>query len=194
MAGAFPTNVGEPLRFRARPICERVCIMRIALACVVIGALIGVGVALGQQRDYTARAFVIRVPPLDGGQSVLALARSDAVMRSAVKLSEVGAAGGVGWLREHSAAELTGRLDLALSVTAPEEEQATGLATAYAKAVKRALPIEPGLNTRGQGAREAQIERGPLAWGLIGAAVGLWIGAAVAILVRRGSARAARRA
>jgi len=194
VAGGFPTNVWGPLRFRACDICERLCFMRIALACVVIGALIGVGAALGQQRDYTARAFVIRVPPLDGGQSVLALARSDSVMRRAVELSEVGVPGGPGWLREHSAAELTGRLDLALSVTAPKQELAAGLATAYAKAVKRALPVEPGLNTRGQGARRAQIERGPLAWGLIGAAVGLWIGAALGILVRRGSARAARRA
>jgi hypothetical protein len=141
-------------------ICEKVCIMRILLACVLLGALIGAGVALGQQRDYTARAFVIRVPPLAGGESVLALARSDAVLRGAVELSEV----------------------------------AAGLATAYAKAVKRALPVEPGLNTRGLGARRAQIERGPLAWGLIGAAVGLWIGALLLILVRRGSARAARRA
>jgi hypothetical protein len=134
--------------------------MRILLACVLLGALIGAGVALGQQRDYTARAFVIRVPPLAGGESVLALVRSDAVLRGAVELSEV----------------------------------AAGLATAYAKAVKRALPVEPGLNTRGLGARRAQIERGPLAWGLIGAAVGLWIGALLLILVRRGSARAARRA
>jgi hypothetical protein len=141
-------------------ICEKVCIMRILLACVLLGALIGAGVALGQQRDYTARAFVIRVPPLAGGESVLALVRSDAVLRGAVELSEV----------------------------------AAGLATAYAKAVKRALPVEPGLNTRGLGARRAQIERGPLAWGLIGAAVGLWIGALLLILVRRGSARAARRA
>ena len=168
--------------------------MRIALACVLIGALIGSGLALGQERDYTARAFVIRVPPLDGGESVLALARGDVVMRRAVELSEVAAPGGPDWLREHSAAELTGRLDLALSVRAPEEGVAAALATAYAKAVKSALPVEPGLNTRGQGARRAQLERGPLAWGLIGAAVGLWIGAALAILVRRGSARAVRRA
>ena len=168
--------------------------MRIALAFVLLGALIGAGVALGQQRDYTARAFVIRVPPLDGGESVLAVARSDAVLRGALELSEVAAPGGPGWLREHSSAKLTGRLDLALSVSAPDGEVAAGLATAYAKAVKRALPVEPGLNTRGLGARRAQIERGPLAWGLIGAAVGLWIGALLLILVRRGSARAARRA
>jgi hypothetical protein len=194
MADAFPTNVGRRLRFRACAICEKVCIMRIALACLLLGALIGAGLALRQERDYTARAFVIRVPPLDGGESVLALARSDAVIRSAVELSEVGARGGPSWLREHSAAELTGRLDLALSVSAPEEELAAGLATAYAKAVKRALPIEPGLNTVGRGARRAERERGPLAWGLIGAAVGLWAGAALGIVVRRGSARAARRA
>jgi hypothetical protein len=168
--------------------------MRIALACVVIGALVGAGVALGQQRDYTARAFVIRVPPLDGGESVIALARSHAVMRRALELSEVGAPGGPGWLREHSAAELTGRLDLALSVRTSGEQQAAGLATAYAKAVKRSLPVRPGLTTSGRGARRAQLERGPLAWGLIGAAAGLWIGAALWIVVRRGSARAARRA
>ena len=168
--------------------------MRIALACVVIGALIGAGVALGQQRDYTARAFVIRVPPLGGGESVIALARSDTVLRRALELSEVGAPGGPGWLREHSAAKLTGRLDLALSVSASGEEQAAGLATAYAKAVKRSLPVKPGLNTSGRGARRAQLERGPLAWSLIGAAAGLWLGAALWILIRRGSARAARRA
>jgi hypothetical protein len=168
--------------------------LRIAGACAVLGALVAAGLALGQERDYGARAFVIRVPPLAGGESVLALARSDVVLRRALELSEVAAPGGPVWLREHSGAELTGRLDLALSVSAPDHDQAAGLATAYAKAVKRALPVEPGLNTRGRGARRAQLERGPLAWGLIGAAVGLWVGAVLAILIRRGSARAARRA
>jgi hypothetical protein len=167
--------------------------MRISLACALLGALIGAGVALSQERDYTARAFVIRIPPLSGGESVLALARSDSVLRLALELSEVAAPGDVSWLREHSAADLTGRLDLALSVRASGEEQAAGLATAYARAVKRSLPAKPGLNTSGRGARRAQLERGPLAWGLIGAAAGLWLGAALWIVVRRGSARAARR-
>lgn len=168
--------------------------MRIVLACVVIGALIGAGVALGQEREYTARAFVIRVPPLDGGESVLSLARSDAIMMGALELSELPAPGGLAWFREHSAAELTGRLDLALTVRTADEDVAAALATAYAKAVKSSLPVEPGLNTRGRGARRAELERGPLAWGLIGAAIGLWIGAALAIVIRRGSARVARRA
>ncbi len=168
--------------------------VRIALLCALVGALAGVGFALAQERDYTARAFVIRVPPLDGRDSVLARARSDAILERALELSTVPAAGGLAWLRDHSEAELTGRLDLALSVRAGDREQAMELATAYAKAVKRSFPVEPGLNTRGRGARSAQLERGPLAWGLIGAAAGLWIGAALAIVIRRGSARATRRA
>jgi hypothetical protein len=168
--------------------------MRIALACALLGALIGAGVGLAGEREYAAGAFVIRVPPLDGRDSVLALARRDSVMRGALELSELPAPGGPAWLREHSSAELTGRLDLALSVSAPGRDQAVALATAYAKAVKRELPVRPGLNTRGRGARRAQLDRGPIAWGLIGATMGLWIGVALWIVVRRGSARAARRA
>ncbi len=168
--------------------------MRIAVACVLLGALIGAGVALAREGDYTARAFVIRVPPLDGPDSVLALARRDSVMRGTLELSELPAPRGPAWLREHSDAELTGRLDLALSVSAPREDQAAALATGYAKAVKRELPVRAGLNTRGRGARRAELDRGPIAWGLIGAGVGLWIGLALWIVVRRGSGRAARRA
>jgi hypothetical protein len=168
--------------------------MRITVACVLLGALIAAGVARGQERDYRARAFVIRVPPLADGQSGLALARSDSILRRALTLSEVDAPGGVAWLREHSSAELTGRLNLALLVTATNHDQAIGLASAYAKAVKRSLPVEPGLHTRGRVARRARLERGPLAWGLIGAAAGLWVGAALWIVVRRGSGPVARRA
>jgi hypothetical protein len=67
------------------------------------------------------------------------------------------------------------------------------LATNAAKAIRRSLPSEPGLFTRGHGAHRADRGLGPAGWALFGALAGCWLGVAVAI-VRRGSGRAPRRA
>jgi alkylation response protein AidB-like acyl-CoA dehydrogenase len=76
-------------------------------------------------------------------------------------------------------------------------QAALELATAYAKAVRRNIPDDQGLPTRGVGARRAEGGLGPLRWPLIGALVGLLVGAALAIVgdgLRRGSAPGPRRA
>jgi hypothetical protein len=144
-------------------------------------------VAATRPRDYRAHAYVIKVPPSYGNEDGLALARSERV------LDRVASGRSVGWLRRLSRVQLTGRRDFAISVRAPGETEAVALATEYAKALKHSLRPVPGLATRGRGARRARRAPGPLAWALLGAVGGLWIGAAVAI-VRSGSARAPRRA
>jgi hypothetical protein len=67
------------------------------------------------------------------------------------------------------------------------------VATDAAKAIRRSLPVQPGLYTRGRGAHRADRGLGPAGWALFGAAGGLWLGLAAAI-VSRGSARGPRRA
>jgi hypothetical protein len=89
------------------------------------------------------------------------------------------------------------RLDIALTVEADRPQPAIALATAYAKAVRRAIPDDEGLPTRGRGAGRAEGGLGPFRWPLIGALLGLGLNVALAIVgegLRRGSARAPRRA
>ena len=167
---------------------------RIVLGCALVFALGAGGLAALDGRDYRARAFVIRVPPQVGSERGLERARGEPVLRRALAL-----AGETGrdarWLAEHSDVQLTSRLDLAITVETPERERSAALATAYAKAVRRSIPDEPGLLTRGRGARDAQPELSPLGWALLGGVSGLWVGAALSILlVRPGSGPAPRRA
>jgi hypothetical protein len=160
---------------------------RLIAGFAVIGALVAGLIASTGGRDYRAHAYVIKVPPAYGDAGGLALARSDAV------LERVAGERPAGWLRSHSRVQLTGRRDFAISVRAPSEAEAVALATAYAKALKHSLRPVPGLATRGRGAHRARRAPGPLAWAVLGAVGGLWLGAAVAI-VRSGSARVPRRA
>ena len=171
--------------------------LRIVLGCALVFALAAGVVAAGGERDYTARAFVTKVPPEVGRERGVELARSEPVLRRTLTLAGERRRG-TGWLRAHSSVELTSRLDLALTVEAPGREQTASLATAYAKAVRTSIPEQPGILTRGRGARDAQPGLGPLGWGLIGGAAGLWVGAALAILLdgmlTRGSGPGPRRA
>ncbi len=158
--------------------------MRLIIACTLIGALAAAGFAATQERDYRARAFVIQVPSDMGGEGGLELARSDRVLDHAIELSGV-AGTTTDWLREHSRAEITSRLDLAFTVEAPGADTAAALATGYAKAFRRAIPDDRGLPVRGRGAGSAQPELGPVGWGALGALAGLAIGVAL-MLIRNG--------
>jgi hypothetical protein len=169
---------------------------RRGLTIVLVPTLLfaaGAGVfALGSEREYRARAYVIQVPAALGPERGVALARSERVLRHAIVLSG-GEGEDFGELRRRSRAESTSRLDIALMVEADRPQQAIALATAYAKAVRRAIPDDEGLPTRGVGARRAQGRLGPLYWTLIGALLGLGVGVALAIVsdgLKRGSARA----
>jgi hypothetical protein len=170
--------------------------VRLVIACTLIGALAAAGFAATQERDYRARAFVIQVPSDMGGEGGLELARSDRVLHDAIELS--GAAGTTtAWLREHSRAEITSRLDLAFTVEAPDADRAAALATGYAKAFRRAIPDDRGLPVRGRGAGSAQPELGPLGWGALGGLAGLGIGIALMLIrngIRSGSGPGPRRA
>lgn len=166
--------------------------LRIVLGCAVAGALLAGGLAAAGERDYRARAFVIRVPPDYGNEAGLRLVRSDPVLRRALALARVGSRD-PRWLRERSSVQLTSRLDFAITVETPDRLAAAALATAYAKAIRRSLRTEPGLVTRGRGARAAEPMLGPFGWSVLGATAGLFAGAALAIL-RSGSARGSRRA
>jgi hypothetical protein len=166
------------------------------LVCTLAAAPVAGAFALGNERDYRARAFVIQVPSDLGGDRGLELARADRVLRQAVALSEVKQATPA-WLLRHSNAELTSRLDLAFTVEASDPETAEALATGYAKAFRRAIPDDKGLPVRGRGAGEAQPELGPLGWTAIGGLIGLALGAALTVVrngLRKGSARAPRHA
>jgi hypothetical protein len=168
---------------------------RLIAGFALVGALAAGSVAAGSERHYRAHAYVIRVPPAYGTKAGLAMARSDRVLARALRLAAAGArpSQSPGWLRRHSEVALTGRGDFAISVAVPGHDEAIALATAHAKAIKRALPAQRGLHTIGRGARRARRGPSPLAWALLGAAGGLWLGVAAAI-VRSGSARAPRRA
>jgi hypothetical protein len=167
--------------------------VRLIAGFALIGALAGGSLAAVGERDYRAHAYVIRVPPAYGTKSGLTMARSDPVLLRALRLAGARPARSPNWLRRHSKVTLTGRGDFAVSVAAPGHDEAIALATAHAKAIKRALPAQRGLHTIGRGARRARRAPSPLAWALLGAAGGLWLGVAAAI-VRSGSARAPRRA
>jgi hypothetical protein len=168
----------------------------IVLASLLVFAAAAGALALGENREYRARAYVIQVPAALGPEQGVDLARSDRVLRHSVALA---GAEGTDWreLQRRSTAESTSRLDIALTVEADRPQRAIRLATAYAKAVRRSIPNDEGLATRGLGARRAQAGLGPLRWPLIGAMVGLVVGVALAIVsdgLRRGSTPAPRHA
>jgi hypothetical protein len=169
--------------------------LRLVVGCGVVCALAAGGIAATGERDYRARAYVIQVPPRFGGDHGVALARGEPVLRRALGLSGVEGRD-PRWLRDHSDVSVTSRHDLAISVRTTERAQSAALATAYAKALRRSIPTVPGLPTRGRGARDAQPEMGAFGWTLLGGAGGLWLGAALAIvldgLLSRGSGRAPR--
>jgi hypothetical protein len=170
--------------------------VRLILACTLIGALAAAGFAATQERDFRARAFVIQVPSDMGGEGGLELARSDLVLERAIELSGVSGTT-TDWLRSHSRAEITSRLDLAFTVEAPDPDRASALATGYAKAFRRAIPDDRGLPVRGRGAGTAQPELGPVGWGALGGLAGLALGVALLLIregLRSGSGRAPRRA
>jgi hypothetical protein len=149
---------------------------------------------VGDGRGYRARAYVIQVPASLGPERGVALARSERVLRHAIALSGVQ---GTDFreLRRRSSAESTSRLDIALTVEADRPQQAIALATAYAKAVRLAIPDDEGLPTRGRGARRAEAGLGPFRGLLIGALLGVAVGTALAIVtegLRRGSPPAPR--
>jgi hypothetical protein len=148
--------------------------LRLILACTLIGALITGGVALARgDRTYQAHSYVIRVPPQYAGDQGLAFARARLVPGARV---------------QH-----TGRGDFAITAHGDSAGEAMERATDSAKAIKRSLHFQPGLATVGRGAHAARRELGSPGWALLGALIGFWVGAALAI-VRRGSARAPRRA
>jgi hypothetical protein len=159
--------------------------VRIVLGCALVGAIVAGALALAAGTDFRARSFVIRVPPDFSGERGLAVARGDEVLQRTLDLA--GEDEDVGWLRGRSTAELTSRLDLSFTVEAPDRKQAAALATAYAMAYREQVPRRAGLTTRGRGTRTAQRTLGPVGWTLLGAAAGLWLGMAVAI-VRQGRA------
>jgi hypothetical protein len=168
----------------------------IVLASVLLFAAAGGALALGEQREYRARAYVIQVPAALGPQRGVELARSEPVLRQTIELAGTEGIDSAE-LRRRSTAESTSRLDLAVTVEADRPQQAIELATAYAKAVRRSVPDDEGLPTRGVGARRAEGGLGPMRWPLIGALIGLVVGMALAIVtdgLRRGSAPAPRRA
>jgi hypothetical protein len=170
--------------------------LRIVVASVLVFAAVGGVFAMGKGREYRARAYVIQVPAALGPQRGVELARSERVLRQTVAFAGIEGID-LAELRRRSAAESTSRLDIAVTVEADRPQQAVELATAYAKAVRRGIPDDEGLPTRGVGARRAEGGLGPLRWPLIGAFIGLLVGAALAIVsdgLRRGSAPASRRA
>jgi hypothetical protein len=170
--------------------------VRLILACTLLFAIAAGLIAAGQEREYRARAYVIQVPSDIGGDAGVALARSQRVLGEAVRLARVPGVDAA-WLRDHSRVEITSRLDLVFTVEAKREDDATRLATAYAKALRAAIPDDRGLPVRGRGALAAQRELGPLGWAAFGAFAGLAVGVALALVrngLRRGSGRASRRA
>jgi hypothetical protein len=168
--------------------------LAIVLASAILFGAAAAAFGLCQARSYRARAFVIQVPAALGKGRAVELARSDSVLRQVLELAaspEVT----LEELRRRSRAESTSRLDVALTVEAHDPDLAMRLATGYAKAVRREIPDDRGLPTRGVGARRAQTELGPVGWGLIGSLIGAGVGFALALLrdgLRRGSARVPR--
>jgi hypothetical protein len=170
--------------------------LTIILISALVFAVAGGALALGERWDYRARAYVIQVPAALGPERGVELARSERVLRQAVALAGVEGVDSRE-LRSRSTVESTSRMDIALTVEAKRPQPAINLATAYAKAVRRSIPDDEGLPTRGVGARRAEGGLGPLRWPLIGALVGLVLGAALAIVsdgLKRGSGPAPPRA
>jgi hypothetical protein len=170
--------------------------LTIVVASVLVFAAAAGAFALGKGRDYRARAYVIQVPAALGPQRGVELARSEGVLRQTIALAGIEGVD-LPELRRRSAAESTSRLDIAVTVEADRPQEAIELATAYAKAVRRSIPDDEGLPTRGVGARRAEGGLGPLRWPLIGALVGLVVGVGLAIVsdgLRRGSAPTPRHA
>jgi hypothetical protein len=168
--------------------------LTIVLVTTLVFAAGAGALALAREREYRARAYVIQVPAALGPERGVSLALSEPVLRHAIALSGVEGVDS-GELRRRSRAESTSRLDIALTVEADRAPDAIALATAYAKAVRRAIPDDEGLPTRGVGARRASGGLGPLQWALIGVLLGLGLGVALAIVsdgLRRGSVRARR--
>jgi hypothetical protein len=165
--------------------------LRLIAVFALAGALLGVAGSLAREPVYSARSYVVKVPPAHGTKAGLKLTRSDRLLARALKLA--GSRRSPDWLRRHSDVGLTGRLDFAIEARAADRGEAIALATAYARAIRRSLPRQPGLATLGRGARTAARPMGTVGWGLLGAAGGLWLGAAAAIL-RTGSGRGPRRA
>jgi len=170
--------------------------VRLIVACTFLFAALAGLVSAAGERDYRARAYVIQVPSNLAGDRGVALARTEPVLGRAVALSRVEGVDAA-WLRGHSSAQTTSRLDLVFTVEAPREVDAIALATGYAKAFRAAIPDDRGLPVRGRGARAAQRELGPLGWAGLGAFAGLAVGIALTLVrngLRRGSGRAPRRA
>ena len=154
--------------------------MRLVLACTLLAAA-GAGLwAIGQARDYRARAFVVAVPSDLGGPRG-SWPESDRVLRDAVRLSRVEGVDSA-WRRRRSRAEITSRLDLAFTVEAPGSEEARALAVGYAKAFRAAIPDDRGLPVRGGSNGQAQRMPGPLGWAAFGGFAGLTLGIALLIL------------
>lgn len=163
--------------------------LRIVAVCALVAAIAAGALALAAGTDFRARSFVIRVPPDFTGERGLALARGDKVLQRTLDMAGDDEHD-VAWLRGRTTAELTSRLDLSFTVEAPGREQAAALATAYAMAYRVEIPRRPGLTTRGRGTRTAQRTLGPVGWTLLGAAAGLWLGMALAIVLQgRGRVR-----
>jgi hypothetical protein len=168
-------------------------IIAVSTLVFAVGAAV---VTAGMERAYRARAYVIQVPAALGPERGVELARSERVLSQTISISGVHGVS-VDDLRRRSTAESTSRLDVALTAEADSPEQAVELANAYAKAVRRAIPDDEGLPTRGVGARRARTELGPVGWGFIGGAVGLGVGIALALLhdgLKRGSGQTRRSA
>ena len=115
--------------------------MAVSTLICAIGAA---ALASAPERGYRARAYVIQVPAALGPERGVELARSDRVLRQAIALSGVDEVS-PDQLRRRSSAESTSRLDIAVTVEADRPEQAVELATAYAKAFRRAIPDDVGL-------------------------------------------------
>ncbi len=188
-AGAKASSLVTSRGLYSRPV-------RLILACTLLFAAVAGLVAASGEREYRARAYVIQVPSDIGGERGIERARSTPVLRRAIELAGVRGVD-ASWLREHSSAGLTSRLDLVFTVEADTAADATALATGYAKALREAIPDDRGLPVRGRGARAAQQELGPLGWAALGGFAGLALGVALLLVrngLRRGSARASRRA
>jgi hypothetical protein len=151
------------------------------LSCTVLFALGGALFGLGGEREYRARSYVIRVPAELARAGGVELARSEPVLREAIALSGVRDVD-ANWLRRHSTAEVTSRLDLTFTVEADRPEDAMAVATGYAKAFRRSIPDDKGLPVLGRGAHRVQGEPGLTTWVLLGALLGVGVGAALAVV------------
>jgi hypothetical protein len=91
--------------------------LTIVVASVLVFAAAGGGLAVGEGREYRARAYIIQVPAALGPQRSLELARSERVLRQTIALAGIERIG-LAQLRRRSSAESTSRLDIAVTVEA----------------------------------------------------------------------------